>query len=172
MTGPFVDFQKNARLLVVDDDPILREFAVAHLATPNVEVEVAEDGMAALERLERGGIDIALVDLGMPRMGGFELIARIRKDPLLQHLPVIVATGREDMDAVDRAYAVGATSFVVKPLNWRALSHQLAYVLRSGRAEAALRTELAAERKLSAEKTQLLKLAAQHGLMGGTSSAA
>lgn len=165
MSDFFVAFE-TARLLVADDDPILREFATVHLATPQVEVEVAADGIDALERLQRGGIDIALVDLDMPRMDGFELIARIRQDAVLKHLPIVVATGREDMVAVDRAYAAGATSFVVKPLNWRVLSHQLAYVLRSGRAEAALRAELEAEKRLSAEKTRLLKLAAQAGLSG------
>ena len=170
MIDHFVAFEAT-RLLVADDDPILREFAIVHLATPTVEVEVAADGVEALDRLLLGGIDIALVDLDMPRMDGFELIARIRGDAKLQHLPIVVATGREDMVAVDRAYAAGATSFVVKPLNWRVLSHQLAYVLKSGRAEAALRAELAAEKKLSAEKTRLLKQAAQLGLMGSASAA-
>ena len=127
-----------------DDDPILREFATVHLATSSVEVEVAGDGVVALEKLRTGGFDLALVDLDMPRMDGFELIRHIRADEILRHLPVVVVTGREDMIAVDRAYAEGATSFVVKPLNWRVLSHQLAYVLRNCRAEAALREQLAA----------------------------
>jgi len=135
----FVPFE-TAKMLVADDDPILREFAAVHLATPYVDVETAEDGVFALERLKKGGIDIALVDLDMPRMDGFGLIEHIRKDPVLRYLPVVVITGREDMVAVDRAYGVGATSFVVKPINWRVLSHQLAYVLRTSRAENALRT--------------------------------
>ena len=116
----FVEFE-SARVLVADDDPILREFAMVHLATPTVEVEVAEDGLVALERLQKGGIDIALVDLDMPRLDGFELIERIRWDEQMKHLPIMVVTGREDMVAVDRAFALGATSFVVKPLNWRFL---------------------------------------------------
>ena len=146
----FVAFE--ARVLVADDDPILREFAAVHLATPTVEVEVAEDGVVALEKLQAGGFDIALVDLDMPRMDGFELIRHIRADAAMQHLPLVVVTGREDMVAVDRAYAEGATSFVVKPLNWRVLSHQLAYVLRNCRAEAALRDALAATRGQDARR--------------------
>ena len=147
MTDRFVAFDM-ARVLVADDDPILREFAVVHLATPTVEVETAADGVLALQRLEQGGIDIALIDLDMPRMDGFALIAKVRTDPELMHLPIVVVTGREDMVAVDRAYAAGATGFVVKPINWRVLSHQLAYVLRNGRAEAALRDENARMRDL------------------------
>jgi len=164
MSGYFVDFDA-ARILIADDDPILREFACVHLATPSVEVEVAEDGIVALERLRAGGIDLALIDLEMPRMDGFELIRVMRADEQLRHLPVVVVTGREDIVAVDRAYAAGATSFVTKPLNWRVLSHQLAYVLKSARDLSVLRNELEAERRANAEKTRLLKMAAKVGLV-------
>ncbi|HTM79850.1 response regulator [Asticcacaulis sp.] len=156
----FVEFEA-ARVLVADDDPILREFATVHLATPAVEVEVAEDGVAALERLNQGGIDIALVDLDMPRMDGFELIERIRWDAQLKHLPIVVVTGREDMMAVDRAFALGATAFVVKPLNWRLLSHQLAYVLRNARAEGLVRGQLEALQRVNDLKDRILRLSRQ-----------
>ncbi len=156
----FVEFE-TARVLVADDDPILREFATVHLATPTVEVEVAEDGLVALERLNHGGIDIALIDLDMPRMDGFELIERIRWDEQLKHLPIVVVTGREDMMAVDRAFALGATSFVVKPLNWRLLSHQLAYVLRNARAAGRVRGQLEALQKVNDLKDRILRLSRQ-----------
>ena len=156
----FVEFE-TARLLVADDDPILREFATVHLTTPTVEVEVAEDGVVALARLNQGGIDIALIDLDMPRMDGFELIERIRWDEQLKHLPIVVVTGREDMMAVDRAFALGATSFVVKPLNWRLLSHQLAYVLRNARAEGLVRRQLEALQKINDLKDRILRLSRQ-----------
>jgi signal transduction histidine kinase len=158
MTGAHFVTTEFARVLVADDDPILREFATVHLATPNVDVEVAEDGLVALERLRCGGIDIALVDLDMPHMNGFELIEAIRADAMLMHLPVVVITGREDMEAIDRAYALGASSFVVKPLNWRLLSHQLAYVLRASRAADEVRHAHAATQAAEAFKTNLLRL--------------
>lgn len=139
----FVNFEA-ARLLVVDDDPILREFAATHLATPEVSVEVAEDGEDAWQRMSRSTYDIVLLDLDMPRMDGFELLGLMRADPLHRHVPVVVATGREDMLAVDKAFANGATSFVIKPLNWRLVSHQLSYVLKSAREEAAVRQTLRA----------------------------
>ena len=150
-----------ARLLVADDDPILREFAVAGLATPELDVELAEDGLAAWMRLDRGGIDVALVDLDMPGMNGFELIERIRWDERLKFLPIVVVTGREDMVAVDKAYALGATSFVVKPLNWRLLLHQLAYVLKNSRAEAEVRKQLKALQNTADLKDRILRLSRQ-----------
>jgi len=128
-----------ARLLVVDDDPILREFAVANLTTATVTVETAENGEAGWQRLKKGGIDIALVDLEMPVMDGFDLITAIRGNDRLFPLPVVVATSRNDMEAIDRAYGVGATAFTLKPLNWHVVSYQLSYVLRNSREEARVR---------------------------------
>ncbi|MDI7773907.1 response regulator [Asticcacaulis sp. EMRT-3] len=156
----FVDMD-SARILVADDDPILREFAATHLATSDVEVELAEDGEAAWQRLMQGGIDIALVDLEMPRLDGFGLIERVRWQESLKHLPLVVVTGREDMTAIDRAFALGATSFVVKPLNWRLLLHELAYVLRSSRAEADVRADLEKARRACDLKDRVLRLSRQ-----------
>ena len=147
-----------ARILVVDDDPILREFAGVYLTSPTMEVEVAEDGRAALERLKKGGIDIALVDLEMPVMDGFELIAAVRAEPSLEDLPIVVITGREDMEAIDRAYGTGATSFAIKPLNWRLVSHQLAYVLRNSRADAKQRQGRRMAEQADSLKTNILRL--------------
>ena len=119
------------RILVTDDDPIQREFASVYLSTPVATVETADCGEAGLERLLNEHFDIALVDLDMPGIGGFEMIRRIRATEKLIDLPIIVVTGREDIDSIDRAYRLGATSFAVKPVNWRILSYQIRYVLRA-----------------------------------------
>ena len=141
-------YVEAARLLVVDDDPILCEMAAAHLASPAVTVEVAADGRAGFARLKAGGIDIALVDLEMPVMDGFQLIAAVRRDEDLCDLPIVVATSRSDIAAIDRAYGAGATAFVLKPLNWRVLAYQLAYVLRGSREEDRIRAKAKALRQL------------------------
>lgn len=121
------------RLLVVDDDPIAREFSAVYLATPEVSIDTADSGEAALDLLGRQAYDLAITDLDMPGMGGFELIRRIRATPALADLPVIVVTGREDIASIDRAYEAGATSFAVKPVNWRLMSYQVRFVLRAAR---------------------------------------
>lgn len=143
MSSFFYVLDDEARLLFVDDDPILREFAQVNLASAAAEVDVAADGVEALEALSRQRYDLLLVDLDMPRMDGFELLAHLRADPATAHLPVVVETGREDVDAIDRAFRAGATAFVTKPLNWRLLSYQLRFTLRAARAEAALRLAVA-----------------------------
>lgn len=136
----------EARILVTDDDPILREFARVHLTTPSASVEVAESAEDGLAHLERSAFDIALIDLEMPGMGGLEMIRRLRADPRHRDLPIVVVTGRDDMGSIDLAYEAGATSFVTKPVNWRLMSYQLRYVLRAQnlyRARAAHRDGLA-----------------------------
>jgi DNA-binding response OmpR family regulator len=144
MSGFFYVLEDEARLLFVDDDPILREFAQVNLASATAEVDVASDGVEALEALSRRRYDLLLVDLEMPRMDGFELLTRLRADPATAHLPIVVETGREDVEAIDRAFRLGATAFVTKPLNWRLLAYQLRFTLRAARAEAALRQQFRA----------------------------
>lgn len=130
----FYVLEDAARILFVDDDPILREFAQVNLTSPNASVDVASNGAEALERLIEG-YDVILLDLEMPVLDGFDTLAAIRANPRTRDLAVIVQTGREDVEAIDRAFRLGATSFVTKPLNWRLLSYQMLYVLRASRAE-------------------------------------
>src|SRR5712671_7531565 len=123
------------RILVVDDDPILREFASVYLATPAATIETACDGAAARIRLGQADFDMLLLDIEMPQLDGFSLLKDIRSDERLRHLPVIMLTGHDDVASIDRAYQVGANSFATKPVNWRQLSYQIRYVVRTNRAE-------------------------------------
>jgi len=162
--GPFFYvLSESMRILFVDDDPILREFAAVNLATEHASVETAADGALALAAIEAQAPDLVLLDLEMPTVDGFAVLKALRASPIHQGLPVIVVTGREDVDAVDRAFAAGATSFVVKPLNWRLLSHQLRYVHRTAMNErqmAASRAEATGMlTKLAAEGAQFVAMA-------------
>jgi DNA-binding response OmpR family regulator len=85
--------------------------------------------------LTEGNFDIALLDIAMPPPDGFELLERIRTDTRLHHLPVMMLTGQEDIASIDLAYALGADSFITKPVNWRLLSYHIRYVLRTSRRE-------------------------------------
>ena len=120
----------NLRILVVDDDPIQREFASVYLATPSVEVVTARGGSEALAKLEKESFDIALIDFDMPGMNGVELITLLRAIPRFAALPVIMVTGFEDIMTIDSAFHAGATTFVTKPVNWRLLSYQIRFVLK------------------------------------------
>jgi DNA-binding response OmpR family regulator len=122
-------------ILVVDDDPILREFATVHLGTPFTSIDTACDGTAALARLKEASYDVVLLDIEMPRLDGLSLLHEIRSDKSLSALPVIMLTGNDDIASIDRAYHLGANSFATKPVNWRQLSYQIRYVLRTSQLE-------------------------------------
>src|ERR1700681_644344 len=89
------------RILVVDDDPILREFASVYLATPSAAIETACDGVAGRIRLEQAAYDIVLLDIEMPRLDGFSLLEEIRSNQALRDLPVIMMTGHDDIASID-----------------------------------------------------------------------
>ena len=164
--GFFYVLQDATRILFVDDDPIMREFAVVHLSTDTAQVFLAGDGIEALEYVGANTPDIVLLDLEMPRMDGFEVLGRLREDPATRDLPVIMVTGREDVAAIDRAFQAGASSFLVKPINWRLLSYQIRYVLRAGRLEASSSAGQATDQgllHLAREGADLVRLAMQGG---------
>lgn len=145
--------EDRLRLLYVDDDPILREFAVVHLTSANADVTLAADGDEAMERLGEAAFDLVLLDLEMPKADGFSVLKRMQAKPTWRELPVIVVTGREDVVAIDRAFGEGATSFSSKPINWRLLSYEIRYVYRNHKAQAALR-RARDEARAAGEKAQ------------------
>jgi two-component system sensor histidine kinase/response regulator len=130
---------EQVAILIVDDDPILREFASVHMSTPTARVETAANGEIAFQLLKGGHFDVVLVDIEMPVLDGFALLEKIRSDPNLCHLPVIMLTGHDDVVSIDRSYKLGATAFASKPVNWRQLSYEVRYVLRASRMERDLR---------------------------------
>jgi CheY-like chemotaxis protein len=123
------------RILIVDDDPILREFASVHLGSPFTTIDMACNGVEAKALLAQTPYDVALLDIEMPELDGSSLLEEIRSDPKLRQLRVIMLTGHDDIASIDRAYQLGADSFVTKPVNWRQLSYQIRYVVRIGLAE-------------------------------------
>ena len=130
---------KSARIVLVDDDPILRELAHEQLRDAHYEVEIAENGEQALALLNSNGADLVITDLDMPVMGGLELTEKIRAEQNLKELPVIVITASDHADAVDRAFAAGATSFLSKPINWTLFNHAVLFVLKASEDQKALR---------------------------------
>ena len=133
--GFFYVLNERVRILLADDDPIMREFASVYLSSPHADVVTVGHGRAAVDALVSETFDILLLDLEMPEMNGFEVLEHVRSDPA-STLPVIVITGREDFVSIDRAYALGASSFANKPVNWRVLAYQVKYVLRNARCSA------------------------------------
>ena len=123
--------RKQPLVLVVDDDATMRMLVGEALAPGGLEVVEAEDGRAALDALRRRVPDVVLLDVQMPGPDGFAVCEEIRRQPLLADTPVVMMTGLDDVESIRRAYEVGATDFVTKPINWLILAHRVRYLLRA-----------------------------------------
>ena len=103
--------QTKARVLVVEDDPSLRRVIEIVLEGGGYLVDQAQHGAAALERMAEQRPDIVIADLKMPLMDGFELLGRVRSEPALQAIPVLLLTGNPEA----ARGADGADGILVKP---------------------------------------------------------
>ena len=118
------------KLLLVEDDPTLADGIAAFLRGQGDDVTVQGDGMQADRLLQEDSFDIVLLDLGLPGLGGYEVVRRIRKRG--QRMPVILITARDALD--DRIYGLdlGADDYLVKPFELAELSARMRAVLRRG----------------------------------------
>jgi len=115
-------------ILVVDDSLSVRKVIEKHLQSLQYRVELAVDGLDALEKLRARRISLVLTDLEMPRMHGFELIAEMRRHDALRSLPIIVVTSRDADKHRRRATSLGANDYIIKPFSREQLGkhiHQL-----------------------------------------------
>lgn len=135
-------------ILVVDDDPTLRILIRAALEQAGYLVEEATDGRQALQQFMRHRPAAIMMDVDMPGMNGFDACIRIREDRVGEHIPILMVTGLEDVESVNRAYAAGATDFIPKPINWALLAHRIRYVLRTSATYQKLRTSEAKNKAL------------------------
>ena len=119
---------RRPSVLVVDDDAFSRAVVTRRVAKLSDVVE-AEDGLGALAHLKAAEFDLAIVDLEMPNFNGLELIKSVRAHPTLKHIPIIVLTGNESRAAIESALSAGATSFLLKPLDWSAFGEHIRHVL-------------------------------------------
>ena len=135
------------RLLLVDDDDVLRALAGHTLRQGGFEVVEAADGSEALRLLAADPFDLVLLDLVMPGIDGYQVCRQIRSQPDGALLPVLVLTGLNDTASIDAAYQAGASDFIAKPIHWTLLAHRVRYALRASAAVAsAWRTRQRLER--------------------------
>jgi len=135
MTAPIIP----TRVLIADDDAILREIAAAMLKEAGFSVQTVASGDAAVAACAMRMPDIALLDVEMQEGNGYRACSNIRQLPGGADLPIVMVTGCDDTMSIDQAYEVGATDFVVKPINWTLLTHRIRYVMRGARTIEALR---------------------------------
>ena len=125
---------KLRRVLVADDDPMVRLLARATLENLGLEVDEASDGASAVALFSDKHFDLVLLDLEMPRVDGFTACARMRSMFHGDQAIIIVVTGRSDADSIYKAYQAGASDFLIKPIKWQLINHHVPFMLRAGEA--------------------------------------
>ncbi len=133
-------------VLIVDDDPSIRLLVSVALEQAEFRVEQAENGRDGVERFERFHPDVVLMDVMMPEMDGFAASAELRRRPGGAQTPILMMTGLDDHESIDRAFDAGATDFITKPINYPLLGHRVRYLLRASLAMNNLRES---ERRLA-----------------------
>jgi len=107
----------TGRLLVVEDDAANRDLLRRRLEREGHRVAEAENGMQALKQLDDGVFDLMLLDVIMPEMDGYEVLARLKRNPSLRDLPVIMISALDETQSVVRCIEMGAEDYLAKPFD-------------------------------------------------------
>ena len=117
------------RILVVDDEPDLLELLRVNLVQAGYRVDLASSGDTALAELRRARPDLLVLDLMLPDIPGTDLCKRVRSDPTLADLPIIMLTAKSRDEERDRGLAAGADDYIVKPFSTRDVRERVGRLL-------------------------------------------
>ncbi len=126
--------KENPVVLIVDDDEMMRMLERNSLEQAGFTVEEAADGEEGLITFQNIRPDIILLDVMMSGKDGFTICQEIRAMPEGDNIPIVIITGLDDLESINRAYEVKATDFLLKPINWTVLGHHVRYMLRASQA--------------------------------------
>jgi diguanylate cyclase (GGDEF)-like protein len=118
-------------VLVVDDDAVFSLLASETLQQAGYRTLVAATGTEALALLASGKPDLVLLDVELPDTNGFDLCSRIRAATHGTDVPIVMVTGHNDTESIERAFMVGATDFIHKPVLWQTLPQRIEFILRA-----------------------------------------
>ena len=119
-----------ARILIVDDSATNREILMKRLQRHGYELLQAADGEEALASAAQNKPDLILLDVGMPKLDGFEVCRRLRNDPVLSFMPIILVTARAAPQDVVTGFNSGADEYLTKPIDHTALVARVRSMLR------------------------------------------
>ena len=109
--------EKQDRILIVDDNQANCELLEAYLTGLDCITEVAVDGRQALEKAVSFQPDLILLDVMMPKLSGFEVCAKIKRDPQLRRIMILMVTALNELGDIERAVNAGTNDFLSKPVN-------------------------------------------------------
>jgi CheY-like chemotaxis protein len=126
-------FDAHGEILVVDDDSANRSLLNRRLSNQGYTVQLAEGGEAALEFMADNPVDLVLLDLLMPGIDGLETLQRLKLDPVLKHVPVLMLSAVDDVGKMAQCIAAGAEDYIAKPFNPVLLRSRIGTVLEKYR---------------------------------------
>ncbi len=103
-----------AKILLIEDDKFLRELIIQKLGREGYEVAEAPEGEAGLLKMKEEKPDLVLLDLILPGIDGFEVLSRVKKDPDLKSIPVIILSNLGQRDDVQKGIDLGAEDYLIK----------------------------------------------------------
>lgn len=104
-----------SRILIIEDDPSVQDLYGDMLSESGFEISAALDGQEGLEMAKKGGYDLILLDIVMPKLDGMEFLARLKDNPSLQkNGPVVILTNVDEDESVKKALSLGARGYIVK----------------------------------------------------------
>ncbi len=123
--------KSQRRVLIIDDDPVFSLLASEALQQAGYDTRIATDARQAMSSFEDYKPDLALLDVNLPGGNGFEICATLRSLASACDVPIVMVTGQNDTESIARAYDVGATDFIHKPVLWPTLPHRVDFMLRA-----------------------------------------
>jgi CheY-like chemotaxis protein len=140
-SSPAAEFEaarlgEGGDILVVDDDPANRELLERRLDRQGYDVVSVGDGEAALEHLSTNRVELVLLDMVMPGLGGADVLRRLKDDEVLRTVPVIMLSALDDVNEVVKCVLLGAEDYVLKPFNSVLLKARIAATLEKHRLRA------------------------------------
>ncbi|WP_458524659.1 response regulator transcription factor [Onishia taeanensis] len=118
-----------AKVLVVDDEPNIVLSLEFLMQQAGFEVVTAEDGEDALARVAEAPPDLVLLDISLPGISGFDVLERLRTDPALTRLPIIMLTAHGREVEREKGLALGADDYITKPFSTQALVNKVKTLL-------------------------------------------
>ena len=109
--------ERRRRVLVVDDSDVIRTLISVNLELEGFEVVTAVDGQDALDKVHEVAPDVVTIDVVMPRLNGFDTVARLRADPRTRHLKIAMVTACAQESDIRKGHAVGVDAYVTKPFD-------------------------------------------------------
>ncbi len=109
------------KVLVVDDSDVLRKIAIFNLSRAGFETFEASDGMSGIDKMIEVKPDVIVLDIMMPKLDGFQVLAKMKKDSELSKIKVIVLTAKGGDNDAENAKKLGADDFMTKPFSPKAL---------------------------------------------------